>query len=151
MKVRRANKGDAKILNSFLTKLICDEKKYDVNINDECIVTSLYEELILDDNNCILIAENENDIIGYLYGYLVDIGDAYLNSKAWIEAMFVECKYRNAGVGSLLIDSFKAWSKSKNVKYIELKVCNGNKNAIYLYDKKGFKNIKSIMTMDLEE
>lgn len=39
--------------------------------------------------------------------------------------------------------------KLRNVKYIELKVCNENKKAISLYQKNKFKNTKSIMTVEL--
>lgn len=31
-----------------------------MNINENCVVTYLYENLILSDNNCILVAEYEN-------------------------------------------------------------------------------------------
>lgn len=151
IKIRYATKNDSSIVNSFLTRLIRDEKKYDININEKCVVTCLYEKLVLSDNNCILVAEYEDRIIGYLYGYIEDIGDAYINSKAQLEAMFVDEKYRNIGIGTMLINDFKKWLKSKNVKYLELKVCNDNKSAIFLYNKSGFKNIKSIMMLELGE
>ena len=151
IKIRQATKNDASIVNAFLTRLIQDEKKYDTNINEKCVVTSLYENLIPNDNNCILVAEYEDRIIGYLYGYIEDIGDAYIKSRAQLEAMFVDEKYRNSGIGTMLINDFKIWLKSKNVKYLELKVCNGNKSAIALYNKNGFNNIKRIMMIELGE
>lgn len=149
IKIRKASQSDSKILNSFLTKLIQDEKKYDVNINENCVVTYLYENLILSDSNCILVAECENKIVGYLYGYIKENSDAYINPIAQLEAMFVEEEYRNNGIATMLIEVFKEWVKLKNVKYIELKVCNENKNAISLYQKNKFKNTKDIMTVEL--
>ena len=134
-KIRRATLNDSSTINSFLTKLIQDEKKYDVNINENCVVTCLYENLIPYDNNCILVAEYKDKLIGYLYGYIENNGDAYINSIARLEAMFVEEKYRNNGLGTMLIDNFKTWAKSKEAKYVELKVCNENESAIALYKK----------------
>ncbi len=57
--------------NEFLTRLIRDEKQYDNNINKNCVVNSLYEKLLENPNNCILFAKVNNQIIGYLYGFLI--------------------------------------------------------------------------------
>ena len=46
--------ADVKIANSFLTKLIHDEKKYDSNINENCIISSFYENFVENEQNCIL-------------------------------------------------------------------------------------------------
>lgn len=150
-KIRKAKIEDAKIINSFLTKLINDEKKYDDNINENCIVCKLYENLIEDTQNCILVAEVDKKIIGYLYGYIKNNGDAYINNVAQLEAMFVEKEYRKIGIGNKLITRFKKWSKEQNVKYIELKVCNNNDSAISLYKKNNFEGIKTIMSLKLED
>ena len=55
------------------------------------------------------------------------------------------------GIGKNLIEEFEKWAKNKEVKYIELKVCNSNKCAVSLYSKKGYENIKSIMIKTLEK
>ncbi len=149
--IRKASLSEAQIVNSFLTKLIQDEKQYNENINEKCIVSSLYEKLITNENNCIIVAECNNHLVGYLYGYMQNIGDAYLSPVAQLEAMFVNEENRNNGIGNELIKEFKRWATNKNAKYIELKVCNDNKPAIELYQKNGFKNIKSIMSIDLKE
>lgn len=36
--------------NEFLTRLIRDEKQYDNNINENCVVNSLYEKLLENPN-----------------------------------------------------------------------------------------------------
>lgn len=148
--IRYANLDDTKIVNNFLTRLIQDEKQYDCNINENCVVLSLYENLIVNENNCILVAEVENYLVGYLYGYMQDITDAYLFPIAKLEAMFVDETNRNNGIGNALIKEFKTWAAGKNAKYIELKVCNNNKSAINLYNKNGFKNVKHIMQLEIK-
>lgn len=147
--IRKADVNDAQIANSFLTKLIQDEKKYDKNINENCVVHTLYENFIENEQNCILIAENNGIVMGYLYGFILNGGDAYIDVVTQLDAMFVDEEYRKLGIGNALIDEFKKWSKQKNAKYIELKVCNNNEDAISLYKKNGFENVKTIMSLEL--
>ncbi len=148
--IRKANNDDAKKANEFLTKLIQDEKKYDKNINENCIVNNLYENFIGSENNCILIAEdNKKNTVGYLYGYLIDNGDVYIKKSTMLEAMFVDKNYRGEKIGYKLIEEFKKWSKYIKASYIELKVCNDNNSAISLYQKQGFKSVKTTMVLEI--
>ncbi|MBE6153658.1 MAG: GNAT family N-acetyltransferase [Firmicutes bacterium] len=149
--IRKAELKDANIVNNFLTKLIKDEKKYDTNINDNFVVHTFYENFIEDEQNCCLIAEYNGKIIGYLYGFVQNNGNTYINIITQLDAMFVDNEYRKLGIGNALIGEFKNWSKEKNAKYIELKVCNNNDNAISLYKKNGFKNAKTIMSVEVSD
>lgn len=145
----KATNDNIKIANQFLTQLINDEKKYDNNINEKCIVNSFYENFYNLDNQFLYFAKVKDKYVGYIYGFLKDSGDAYLDKVTELDAMFVEEKYRNKGIGTSLIKKFQDWSKEKGAKYIELKVCNGNESAIYLYKKNLFKSIKTIMNCEL--
>ena len=44
IKIVNADRKTALVANELLTKLIKDEKKYDDNINEYCVVKSLYEK-----------------------------------------------------------------------------------------------------------
>ena len=68
MIVRKANMNDVKKLNWFLTLLIRDEKKYDDSINTDFVVTNMYENYIEDNNRITLVAEENDNIVGYLHG-----------------------------------------------------------------------------------
>lgn len=137
--------------NKYLTKLIHDEKKYDENINEECVVKSLYDNFYINDGVCILLAKFEEQYVGYLFGTMMDIGDAYIKPQAKLDAMFVDEEYRENKIGKKLIDAFKLWAKQKGAKYIELTVCNGNDSAINLYKNNGFKDTKITMQYIVEE
>ena len=149
--IKKATKENVFVANDFLTQLIRDEKQYDKNINQDCKVLNCYENFIDNDNNCILFAFVDDEIVGYLYGYVIDGGDAYLEKVSQLEAMYVKDIYRGNKIGSMLMKEFKNWSNKKNVRYIELKVCTSNKNAICLYQREGFSTIKYIMTLDMED
>jgi len=147
--IRKANINDSIKLNELLTKLIRDEKKYDNNINEEFIVNSFYENIIDKKNNYLLVGESSNKIVGYLYGYIIDDGDTVINRVAKIDALYIEEEYRHLGIGSSLINEFKEIIKEENIKYIEVNVCNNNKEAISTYKNNNFNEIKAI-TMRLE-
>lgn len=137
--------------NKYLTKLIHDEKKYDTNINEKCVVNSLYDVFYMNDGVCILLAKEKEQYVGYLFGTMMDIGDAYINPQAKLDAMFVDEEYRRNKIGEKLIDEFKTWAKDKGAKYVELTVCNENINAINLYKNNGFKETKVTMRYTVEK
>ena len=149
MGIIKLNKDNVKEANELLTKLIHDEKQYDDNINLEYIVNNYYENMI-DKDNCYLAFIIDNNIImGYIYGFIQDNGNAYINKIIQLDALYIKEEYRNKGYAKLLIDSLKKWSIQKGIKNIELKVCNNNQNAINLYHQYGFKDTKTIMKLDI--
>ncbi len=140
--------GEAMVANEFLTELIHDEKKYDSNINELCVVNSLYEKLYKQPNNAIFVAENINEeVIGFLYGYIRDDGDAYIEKTAQLEALYVLPNERNNGIAGSLIEEFKKWCYSNSTYIIILTVCNENDDAIRLYENSGFKKCKYVMKL----
>lgn len=131
--------------NDLLTKLIVDEKKYDKNINENCVVKSLYENFFDNKDVCLLIAKKSKKIVGYIYGYIQNNGDSKIKKVGVLDALYVEEEFRNNGVAQSLIEGFKRWAKSNRLSYLELKVCKDNLRAIKLYEKMGFKTSKIIM------
>lgn len=135
----------------FFTKLIIDEKQHDKKINENCVATSLYEHLIKDSNNLILFAYVNNIVVGYLCGFVKNNGDAYIETVTELEAMYVDSDYRKSGIGNALVNEFKIWLKEKGNKFIELKVCSANINAINLYKQNGFSDFKLVMAYKMKD
>ncbi len=148
--IRQATFDDAKKANELLTKLIKDEKKYDANINNKYEVGNMYESLIENPNNYLLVVYAKTKMIGYLYGYIRN-NRAYLNKVSVIASMYVENGYRRKNIGSNLLDEFSKWSLSNDIKEIEIKVLVNNEKACNLYRKYGFKIKKSIMNLQIGE
>jgi len=150
--IEKATIEDAKDLNHFLTLLIKDEKKYDDNINGNCVINEMYENLIEMENNCCLVIKNENrQNCGYLFGFICNKGDAYIKKTAQLDAMYVLEEYRKNGLGVALVEEFKKWAKEKEVKIIQLTVCDQNINACSLYEKNGFRITKRWEELYIEE
>ena len=93
MIIRKAVKEDAQTLDYLLTLLIQDEQKYDDNIDENFTVQHFYENYIDDFHKYIIVAEEENKIIGYLYGYQKK-DESLHNKVAVLDALYVEEKYR---------------------------------------------------------
>lgn len=149
--IREANLDDSKIANKFLTKLIVDEKKYNSNINEKCVVKEFYEHFISREGYIMLIAEVDNKIVGYLYGFIENTGDTYINKISKLEALYVEVKYRKHGIAKKLVEEFKKWSIKNEVKCIEVQVCSKNEEAFNLYTKNGYKDIKTTLYNDISK
>ena len=141
--VRKAELKDTKEANNLLTMLIRDEKQYDPSINENCVISRFYEDMISDDSNILLVAEIDNKIIGYLYGYIVDNGNTYIDMVSKLDALYIIKEYRNNKIATKLINEFKSWSLKKGVKHIEVQVLNDNISAVNLYKKEGFESFKS--------
>ena len=93
----------------------------------------------------LLVAEIDNKIIGYLFGYIVDNGNTYLDKVSKLDALYITKEYRKNKIATKLINEFKSWSLKKGVKYIEVQVLNDNTNAVNLYKKEGFGPFKSTL------
>lgn len=148
--IKKCNYEEALSANKLLTKLILDEKQYDENINEKCTVRSLYENFYDNEDICLYVAKYENEIIGYIYGYIQNNGDTVKNTVCTLDALYVLEECRNKGVATELVNSFIKWCENNNAYYVELKVCNLNKEAMQLYEKFDFLSKKTIMTKSIK-
>ena len=78
MTFRFANIEDCSILDTMLTKLIMDERKYDKSIDKNFKVQNFYQN-VLGKNNIIYLCEEENKIVGYVY-VIINAEDAVIDA-----------------------------------------------------------------------
>ncbi len=144
--IKEAIKDDIKEINNLLTDLIQDERQYDKNINKNYAVKNYYEQFFEKKDSCMIVAKDENNnILGYGFGFIMDCGDVYDDKVAQLDALYIKPEYRNKGIARQIIQYFTEWSKNNKVSYIELKVFNNNNKAIKLYEKEGFLADKKIL------
>lgn len=137
--ISKASFKDTNEINNMLTALIQDERKnYDSNINENYKVEEFYEKLINNNDKTILVARDNDIVLGYVYGFIQDNGCLYNNKVAQLDALFVKEQYRGNGIARSLTKEFINWTEEKGVAYIELSVCKNNTNAISLYENEGF-------------
>ena len=148
-RIRAATRNDIAILLEFEQGVIKAERPFDVTLGVDPITYYDLEELIINDDALLVVAETESEIIGSGYA-LVKPARHYLNHRfySYLGFMFTLPEYRGRGVNTKIIEELKQWSYSKGLKEIRLTVYDENFNAIRAYEKVGFK--KHIIEMRLE-
>ena len=149
MEIRKAKYKDAETLNHFLTLLIRDEKQYDNGIDENFVVTNMYENYIEDETKLLIVAVENDKILGYLYGKIEDADSTYKYIVATLDALYVLENYRSQGIAKTLISNFKKWAMLKNANRLKVNVWSKNKNAKKLYEQLGFKTASETLTVEL--
>lgn len=140
IEIKKYDQENASICNDLLTKLINDETKYDENLKNNIIINAYYNKL--NENSVIYIALINNKVVGYIYGYVTE--DILVKEKAAkLDALYVIEECRGNKIASKLIEKFKNWCFSKNIKYIEVTAWNDNIDATKIYLKHGFVSKKT--------
>ena len=144
IEIKEANENNVTIANELLTKLIKEERKYVENVKEDFVITKNYEEIYQNEDNCLYFAFINNEIIGYLFGYIIN---DYINKSpvAKLDALYVIKEYRNKKVATKLIEEFKTWCQKNSITYINVTVWSDNIVAKHLYLKHGFISKKEEM------
>lgn len=86
-------------------------------------------------NSTILIAEKENQLIGYL---IAIGGNANRNKHSVYLVIGVLAQFRGLGVGTQLFEHLEKWATKHDIQRLELTVVTLNNAGIRLYKKMGF-------------
>lgn len=99
---------------------------------------------LLDQENILLIAEEDNKVIGYIYAKInSEIDDVY------IDFIGVDSNYREKGYGKKLLYSALKIFKENGVKTLLLWVDKKNEAAIKLYKSIGFATVDNLIAYKL--
>lgn len=144
------NINDAKKCNELLTKLLISESKYDKNLRNDYIITNYFENKYQNEDNILLIAKQDEDIIGYAYCKINELpGGPIISKVTLLDGIYIEEKYRKQGIATKLINECKNWSTKIGATYFEIKVTKENINASKLYEQIGFKDFEHKMRIEL--
>ena len=150
---RIASLSDLETLKAFEQALIEVERPMDDSLRQEGVIYYYdLEELITSENSDILVALDEDKIIGCGYGLIKQHErDIFVTTDyGYIGFMYVKDEYRGKGVGQVILVGLNEWFKSRNMKEVRLKVYENNPKAIKAYEKAGFKKKLIEMKMNIE-
>lgn len=109
-------------------------------------ILSVYEE----DENQILIAENDDKIVGFIKIKTFETLPLVSNIKcSLIGLMYVLPEFRRLGIASTLMNRVFEYVKSKGVTHVRLNVMGSNTPAYNLYEKMGFVDYSIMMMKQL--
>jgi len=95
----------------------------------------IIERIIPDKKSTILVAEEENTLIGYLQAMGSNI--KRIRHSAHLALGVVE-QYRGKGIGTQLFEELFKWAKETEISRLELTVIKHNFKAFNLYRNMGF-------------
>lgn len=94
---------------------------------------------IVQENNCVFLADSGGKIIGYISGGLEDPPKWQLKGLCASIANFIVLEeYRGQQIGTRLMNSFLEWCRENKVGYVDVHVYAQNNRAIKFYKQSGF-------------
>lgn len=105
----------------------------------------------LEKEDCvILLAETEDeDVVGYLAGFVKPDARWRPVKSGELDSMFVLKEYRSQGVGTMLVEKFKKWLAPFKVTHIAVTAFTQNERALSFYKKQGFEDFSQTLEMKL--
>src|SRR5215208_6252170 len=111
--MRRAAHQDAEavlaLARDFATSFVVDPTAFGAS----------FSSLLADPHACLLVAEQGEQIVGYLLGF--EHATLYANGPvAWVEEITVRTQHRRRGVGRLLMQGIEGWAAARGVRLVGL-------------------------------
>lgn len=100
----------------------------------------------------LFVAEYDNEIVGIVEINIKRTVNNFLKKdREWVslDTIMIKEKYRNNGIGEMLMDTVLDWSREKNINRIELNVYEFNKSAIKFYQRLGFETLNRTMYIEI--
>jgi ribosomal protein S18 acetylase RimI-like enzyme len=83
--------------------------------------------------NVLFVAVDDDEWIGMAVG-----SQSGETDRAHLYAMWVEVRYRRAGIGRRLVEEVLAWAQTRGATDVELGVTASNPGAVRFYERMGF-------------
>lgn len=103
-------------------------------------------------DNCVFVAEQNNEVIGYVYAALEPLSWKELRGPAgFIHDIAVDEDSRHAGVGTKLMQVAIDWLQERGAPRVILWSAASNETARKLFGHLGFRDTMIEMTMELKQ
>lgn len=139
MVIRKAKTKDFDSILKLQLELEDTEVKFDSNLIERC-----YDKkdgrtrLIKSKTQIFLVAELNNEIVGFIDGRIMDEAIWYKEKVGILEHICVKKENRRNNVASKLLMEFESRLISMGTKYIQILAFPNNKPAMDLYKKFGY-------------
>ena len=97
------------------------------------VFCKLLQEKLQDPMACVIVAEREGELIGYVSGSLRTA--FYVGGMtAWVDEILVVRSYRGQGIGAKLMEAFEAWAGRHECRSVAL----ATRGAAPFYERLGY-------------
>lgn len=110
-----------------------------------------YPHWIEDELHCILVAESEGEIVGFIHAQCWEEPPIYATvPEVFIIEIYIEKSSRCKGIGAALVEELKQWSKGHLAERFRFGVLAVNAQGIAFWEALGAKSISIAYTIDLD-
>jgi len=131
VKIRKIQNGDL----DFVYKSICELEN---EVLDFQVFEMIFNENISNPKNLYLIAENENEGLGFISFHTQNLLH-HCGLVGEIQEFFIHQKFRGQGVGRLLINEILDFAEKNNLKSIEVTTNKKRVENVAIYENLGFR------------
>ena len=140
MNIRKAELKDLKSIINLLLDDKLGSKREDISENDYQFYKSAFSRITQDENQLLIVAENEEEIIASLQLSFIQYLTYRGGLRAQIEAVRVNSKYRGQGIGEEIFNWAIVTAKNKGAHLVQLTTDKRRPEALKFYEKLGFKS-----------
>lgn len=146
IKIRAAKKNDIPLVLGLLYELGRPKPEKDSDLD---LFRNLVKKQIADSDKTILIAEkNDVNVVGLVsIVFLPRLNQ--IGQELYIPELIVTEKYRNQGIGTMLIEACFCLAKQKNCKKLRLESGNKRRESHKFYENLGFESNSLSFTKNL--
>ena len=130
LKIRKTETQDL----DFIYKSICELEN---EVLDFEVFKEIFHENIINPKNLYLIAENENESLGFVSFHTQKLLH-HCGLVGEIQEFFIHQKYRGKGIGRQLIEKILEYADQNNLKSIEVTTNRKRVENVLIYENLGF-------------
>ena len=146
--IRDANINDIEALHRFfeaLHKLHFEGRPDIFSVDDNPYTEKFIKKALKDKNKRIIVAEENNEIIGLCAFSFNDNAYQTRKKQIFIDDIYVVPDYRRKGVAKALFNYVKSLAEKEKYEKIDLTVWSFNEEALIFYKSLGFTEQRKIM------
>ncbi|MFA6493371.1 MAG: GNAT family N-acetyltransferase [Patescibacteria group bacterium] len=156
MRIRKATIKELETIQ----QLNLDHFNYEIELFDETLNNkwtfskkgaNYFIKKINNEKSVVLIAEEDNKIIGILVGEIPpkDFSRKPRIILAEMKQLFLDKNYRSKGIGSALVDEFFKWAKKQKATRAQVCASVTNIDGVRFYKKHGFEDFNLFLEKEL--
>lgn len=148
--IRNATAGDIPELIELGTRMYLESRYAETSPFDEQKCADLAKQLITADAGCVLVAEHDDQVVGWLAG---GIGEQWFSSKlmAFEYGLFIAPEHRGGSAGPRLVKAFITWAADRGAAVINMGITTGvhEERTGAMYERLGLSRTGLLYSMEV--